>query len=94
MPSLAAALGQGDLAAVAHALCSEAGLQGDDLDALPAKLDDTAQVEAIAALQAARWGGGDQQAALQGLRAAFAGGARWRPAKRSASSLLPPLYPD
>ena len=94
VPSLAAALGQGDLAAVAHALCSEAGLQGDELDALPAKLDDPAQVEAIAALQAARWGGGDAGSALAVLRRAFAKGARWRRQEARVAPLLPPLYPE
>ena len=94
VPSLAAALGQGDLAAVAHALCSEAGLQGDDLDALAAKLDDPAQVEAIAALQAARWGGGDAGSALAVLRRAFAKGARWRRQEARVAPLLPPLYPE
>lgn len=94
VPSLAAALGQGDLAAVAHALCSEAGLQGDELDALAAKLDDPAQVEAIAALQAARWGGGDAGSALAVLRRAFAKGARWRRQEARVAPLLPPLYPE
>ena len=93
-PSLADALQQGDLAAVAHALCIEAGLQGEDLDALPAKLDDSAQIEAIAALQAARWGGADAGAALAVLRRVFAKGARWRRPETRAAPLLPPLYPE
>ena len=93
-PSLEAALHAGDFGDIRRALAAQAGLQRDDFDTLLARLEDPAQVQALRRVQAARWGGGDQQAALQGLRAAFAGGARWRPAKRSASSLLPPLYPD
>ena len=69
-------------------------MQRDDFDTLLARLDDRAQVQALRRMQAARWGGGDLQAALQALRAAFAGGARWRPTKQGAQSLLPPLYPD
>ncbi|QNN47711.1 BatD family protein [Thermomonas brevis] len=92
--SLASALKAGDLAAIAHALAKDAGLATDDLDALRARLADSAQVDALHQLQAARWGGGDVQAALRALRAAFAGGARWRQTKQKAESLLPPLYPE
>jgi len=94
--SLAAALQQGDLAAIAHALGIDAGLECDDLDALRAQLDDAAQVDAVAQLQAARWGGrGDMQAAaLAALRRAFAQGPRWRKPERKAGALLPPLYPE
>jgi len=92
--SLASALKAGDLIAIAHALAKDAGLATDDLDALRARLADSAQVDALHQLQAARWGGGDVQAALRALRAAFAGGARWRQTKQKAESLLPPLYPE
>lgn len=91
---LASALKAGNLAAIAHALAKEAGLATDDLDALSARLADPAQADALRQLQAARWGGGDARAALHALRAAFAGGARWRQTKQKAESLLPPLYPE
>ncbi|RZA19391.1 MAG: protein BatD [Lysobacteraceae bacterium] len=95
-PSLADALKQGDLATIAHALCSENATIGDDLDAVRAVLDDVAQVEAVEALQAARWGGSDATLhALAALRGAFAKGARWRkPDTGRRKSLLPPLYPE
>jgi len=52
------------------------------------------QADALRRLRAARWGGGDVPAALQAVRAAFAGGARWRQTKQKATSILPPLYPE
>ena len=93
-PSLDAALRAGDFGVIRRALAAQAGLQRDDFDTLLARLDDRAQMEALRRMQAARWGGGDLQAALQALRAAFAGGARWRQPKQGMQSLLPPLYPD
>jgi len=93
-PSLDAALRSGDFGDIRRALAAQAGLRVDDFDALLARLDDPAQVQALRRMQAARWGGGHLQDALQALRAAFAGGARWRPTKQGAPSLLPPLYPD
>lgn len=93
-PSLASALKAGDLAVIAHALAKDAGLATEDLDALRARLADPVQADAVRQLQAARWGGGDVQAALRALRAAFASGARWRQTKQEAKSLLPPLYPE
>ena len=92
--SLAAALRAGDPAAVICALASDAGLATEDLDVLCERLADPEQVDALRQLQAARWGGGDLQAARQAVRLAFAGGARWRQGKRQAHSPLPPLYPD
>ncbi|HSD17696.1 MAG TPA: BatD family protein [Thermomonas sp.] len=92
--SLQAALDAGDLAAIAQALGAAAGVRGDDLDAVRTRLDDTAQVDAISLLQAARWGAGDAPAARAALRRAFAKGARWRVATRASGSLLPPLYPE
>ena len=92
-PSLAEALRQGELSAIARALSGEAGVLGDDLDGVRARLDDTAQREAIERLQAARWGDGDAAVALVALRGAFAQGPRWRMRGRAPSSLLPPLYP-
>ena len=92
-PSLAEAMRQGELSAIARALSGEAGVRGDDLDGVRARLDDTAQREAIERLQAARWGDGDAAVALVALRGAFAQGPRWRMRGRAPSSLLPPLYP-
>lgn len=92
-PSLAEAMRQGELSAIARALSGEAGVRGDDLDGVRARLDDTAQREAIERLQAARWGDGDAAVALVALRGAFAQGPRWRMRERAPSSLLPPLYP-
>ena len=94
MPPLKAALAGGDLAVIAQALGTAAGVQGDDLDAVRKRLDDAAQVDAITQLQAARWGDGDAGSALAALRRAFAKGARWRVAARASESLLPPLYPE
>ncbi len=93
-PAVADALKQGDLAAIAHALCAAGGSRGDDLDALRNRLADPAQAEAVGRLQAARWGGGDAQGALAALRSAFAKGPRWRAPARKAEALLPPLYPE
>ena len=93
-PSLQAALADGDLAAVTHALVSAAGLRGHDLDALHARLADAAQRDAIRALQAARWGEGDAPRALALLRKAFRRGPRLRGDARSVRPLLPPLYPE
>ena len=92
--SLASALKVGEVAAIVHALAKDAGLATDDLDALSARLADPVQAEALRRLRAARWGGGDVQAALQAVRAAFADGARWQQAKQKARSILPPLYPE
>jgi len=91
-PSLPIALRDGDLGDIALALLAASG-QGD-LDALCDHLDDAAQIAAVRALQAARWGGGDAQAALRLVRAAFARGLRRRRTKQGADSLLPPLYPE
>ncbi len=94
VPSLKAALAAGDLAGIAHALCGEAGLPGEDLDRLHALLDDAAQREAIRALQAARWGDGDAGTALAALRNAFRRGLRLRTVSTASRALLPPLYPE
>ena len=94
-PSLDDALKVGDLAGIAGALCNAAGLSGDDLDALRMRMDDAAQVAAVAQLQAARWGGGDATTALASLRrAGFGKGLRLRRKNRQAEVLLPPLYPQ
>ncbi|MEO5629515.1 MAG: BatD family protein [Thermomonas sp.] len=93
-PSLADALKRGDLPGIAHALCRSAGVQGDDLDALHAKLDDPAQTGAVEQMQAARWGAGDVVATLAALRAAFGKGVRLRRQASKEAPLLPPLYPE
>ena len=93
-PSLAVAMKQDDLAVIAQALCLDAGIRGDDLDAVRARLDDAAQIEAVERLQAARWGSGDAASALAALRTAFAKGAHWRKPAAKPKSLLPPLYPE
>ena len=92
--SLAAALKQDDLAVIAHALCADAGLRGVDLDAVRTRLGDPAQIDAMALLQAARWGDADAASALAAMRRAFAGGARWRKPNATQETLLPPLYPE
>jgi len=93
-PALSDALKQGDLAVIAAALGREAGVAGDDLDAVIAALEDAAQADAVTGLQAARWGGGDPASALAALRGAFAKGARWRKAEAKRAPLLAPLYPE
>ena len=94
VPALEAALKSGDLAAIAQALSAEAGVQGEQLDAVHARLDDAGQQEAVRLLQAARWAGGDADAARAALRRAFAKGARWRQAEHQVRAELPPLYPE
>lgn len=91
--SLVDALKSGDLAGIAEALCNAAGLPLEDLDALSNKLDDAAQLAAVAQLQSARWGAGDPQQALASLRAAFANGVSLPRRRHQASVILPPLYP-
>ena len=94
VPSRKAALAAGDLGDIADALCRDAGVPCDDLDRLHSVLDDASQRDAVRALQAARWGGGDAGAALSALRAAFRRGARLRTASAISKPLLPPLYPE
>ena len=99
MPAVSAvglrqALAAGALAQIAQALSRESGAQKEDLARVRARLDDITQVEAVDALQAARWGGGDAGSALAVLRRAFAKGARWRRQEARVAPLLPPLYPE
>jgi hypothetical protein len=86
-------LAEGDLGAIADALCALATPPVKDLDTLHARLDDDMQRDAITLLQRARWGGGNAPAARAALRKAFADGPRWKPAKQEGQELLPPLYP-
>ncbi|MES2858143.1 MAG: BatD family protein [Pseudomonadota bacterium] len=93
-PKLADALKQGDLAHIAWALSSEAGLDRDDLDGVRERLDAASQRDAIPQLQAARWGNADAAAVRATLRHSFAKGARWRKPQARPAPLLPPLYPE
>lgn len=88
-------LENGSLAEIADALCAMATPAAKDLDRLRAMLDDPAQRAAIDALQRARWCDDSVAEARAQLRAAFAGGPRWRPQRRaSVPTMLPPLYPE
>ena len=92
-PSLADALKAGALGDIAQALCADAALSGEDLDALRKHLDDAAQIAAVGELQSARWGAGNAAAALASLRAAFGKGVRLRRKIKPVPDVLPPLYP-
>jgi len=87
------ALDSGDFGDVAQALCAMADPPVHDLDAVRERLDDAGQRDAVARLQRARWGDGDGPAARTALRAAFAGGPRWRTRDGDDPEPLPPLYP-
>ncbi|MCO5055220.1 BatD family protein [Thermomonas sp.] len=91
--SLSRALANGDFAKISLALTRQAGLAADDLEAVVARLDEQAQRDAVVLLQSAQWGGGSAIEARKALRAAFAGGARWKDSAPKAAELLPPLYP-
>ena len=91
--TLKQALAGGDLGAIANALQQAATPPAQDLDAVAAALEDTAQRDAVRALQAAHWGQGDATTALGALRAAFKHGPRWKRAVKHDKPLLPPLYP-
>ncbi|GAB2501197.1 BatD family protein [Lysobacter humi (ex Lee et al. 2017)] len=93
-PALARLLELGDLADIETALRAAAPSGPHDLDAVIAQLDDAAQREAVVALRAARWAGGDPASAREALRRAFARGPSWHAPAASAPSRLPPLYPD
>lgn len=88
------ALDAGTLGEVADMLCALARPPAADLDAVLARLDDQAQRDAVRQLQRARWGDGDVPAARAALRAAFAGGPRWKTTDKPDPSPLPPLYPE
>ncbi|MBB5016086.1 BatD family protein [Rehaibacterium terrae] len=95
-PVLRRALAQGDLPAITEALLTAAPPpRPHGLTALAERLCDPAQAEAVRALDAARWGGGDGEVALARLREAF----RRPPAfaapagRMSGEAALPPHYP-
>lgn len=87
------ALDTGDLEDVATALCGMATPPCVDLDALLARLDSSAQRDAIEQLQRARWADGDGVAARAALREAFRNGPDWRRVPQVAREILEPLYP-
>lgn len=99
LQDLRRALDTGGLGDVADLLRAMAHPQADSVDALLVRLDDPAQREALQALQAARWGGGDGVHARRLLREAFARGPRFRSidaptqVAEKRDALLPPLYP-
>ena len=82
-----------------HALLAWAQAKRPDIisaGALRAALADTAQRDALDALQRARWQGGDAAAACAAVARAFANGFAWRAGPQpdvGAASALPPLYP-
>lgn len=92
--SLSKALANGDFAKISLALTQQAELAPGDLEGVIVRLDDPVQRAAVADLQQARWNDGSTISARKNLRAAFAGGARWRRVVRPAGDLLPPLYPN
>ncbi|MGY0558959.1 MULTISPECIES: BatD family protein [unclassified Lysobacter] len=87
------ALASSDFEDIADRLCRLARLPAGSIDEVCVRLDDPAQVDALDAMQRARWGGGDGVVARQMMRAAFARGPRWRPSSPEPVSPLPPLYP-
>lgn len=93
VPSLAQALRAGDLSLIERAWCAAATPPVKDLDALRRLLADPAQIHALDLLQAARWGGGTSEAALEQLRIALRDGIRWKPPQERRRPLLQPLYP-
>jgi hypothetical protein len=90
---------RGDAAASEHALLAWARASHPDIAnvvALRDALSDTAQRDALGALQRARWQGGDVAVACTAVADAFAGGFKWRvegKPPRAGSDELPPLYP-
>lgn len=87
------ALDSGDFDEVAERLCALANPPAPNIDAARMQLADPAQVEALDAMQRARWGGGDGIVARQLMRTAFARGPCWRDRPLQPVSPLPPLYP-
>ena len=94
-PDLKRALADGDLGDIAEALCATVTPPAADIDALRARIDDDAQLDALDLLQRARWAGGDPRVARETLRRVFAKGVRIASPMRATRSPepLPPLYP-
>ncbi|WIG54235.1 MAG: hypothetical protein OJF61_000021 [Rhodanobacteraceae bacterium] len=89
-----------DAAACEHALLAWARARRPDIvnmAALRAALRDSAQRDALDALQRARWQGGDSAAACASVADVFPRGFAWREDEKSACGKhddLPPLYPS
>lgn len=92
--ALRRALASGDLEAINRALEALAPT-GQGLAGLLPALADPEQIEAVRALQAARWGQGDPALARERLGRAFRGGPRWSSPNSEADEdlPLPPHYP-
>lgn len=93
-PDLRRALALGDLGQIEQALLARAKPPVVGIDALAAQLADPGQRQALALLQAARWHGGDADAARRALRTAFAKDVPRQRRQRGRGELLPPLYPS
>ncbi len=86
------ALDAGGLDEVVHILADMAGVDG--IDAVIARLEDPAQLQALERMQRARWGGeGDVSQARAQLREVFQSGPRWRDRAMAEKPMLDPLYP-
>lgn len=94
------AAAQGDAAHCERALCGWIRAVRPDLvhaSDIPAALAAPEQRHALAALQRARWQGGDPASACAAVARAFSGGLKWR--RKTTGSVptdaaLPPLYPS
>lgn len=87
----------GDLAGAERALVAWArGERGEvrNLGELAQALDDTTQVDALAALQCARYAGATEPDLGARLTRAFRAGPRWRATPVAEPPPLPPLYPS
>jgi hypothetical protein len=86
-------LESGDLEEVGDVLRGMSTPPSADLDALIAKLESSAQRDAVEQLRRARWADGDGVAARAALREAFRNGPVWRATSKPVKEVLPPLYP-
>jgi len=95
-PTLARALALGELDAITFAVLDAVpGLRAQHLGEVARQLQDQAQISAVKALDAARWGNGDATSALDAMRTAFAQPPRWHGHRvvGHVDEALPPLYP-
>jgi ABC-type uncharacterized transport system auxiliary subunit len=93
LADLKRALDSGDLEDVGDVLRGMSAPPSVDLDALIARLELSAQRDAVEQLRRARWADGDGVAARAALRDAFQRGPVWRATLKPAREVLPPLYP-
>jgi hypothetical protein len=93
LADLKRALDSGDLEDVGDVLRGMSAPPSVDLDALIARLELSAQRDAVEQLRRARWADGDGVAARAALRDAFQRGPVWRTTVKPAREVLPPLYP-